>query len=98
MNSICSISDRAHHENWTSHQWIGVIGQDFANINFGIEHDSVSNTLNRGDESHSVATLSRMFSANETWFCIKTLLLAHIKVIQIYCVSKSQHLVRRQQF
>ena len=30
------------------------------------------------------------FFANETWFCIKSLLLAHITVIQIYCVSKGQ--------
>ncbi len=28
--------------------------------------------------------------AGETWFCIKSLLLAHITVIQIYCVSKGQ--------
>jgi hypothetical protein len=31
-----------------------------------------------------------MFFAEETWFCIKSLLLAHITVIQIYCVSKGQ--------
>jgi hypothetical protein len=30
------------------------------------------------------------FFANETWFCIKSLLLAHITVSQIYCVSKGQ--------
>jgi hypothetical protein len=28
MNTIQSISDRAHHENWTSHQRIGAIAQD----------------------------------------------------------------------
>ena len=31
-----------------------------------------------------------IFFADETWFCIKSLLLAHITVIQIYCVSKGQ--------
>jgi hypothetical protein len=33
------------------------------------------------------------FFANKTWFCIKSLLLAHIAVIQIYCVmdNKSIH-------
>jgi len=63
MYTICSISDRARHENWTSHQRIGVIAQDSANINSGIEHVYVSNTLKGGDESHSIATLSRMFQA-----------------------------------
>ena len=28
--------------------------------------------------------------ADKTWFCIKSLLLAHIMVIQIYCVMKGQ--------
>jgi hypothetical protein len=63
MNTIRSISDRARLENWTSHQRIGAIAQDSANINSGIEHDYVSNALKGGDESHSVATLSRMFQA-----------------------------------
>ena len=63
MNTICSISDRARRENWTSNQQIGAIAQDSANINSGIEHDYVTNTLKGGDESHSIATLSRMFSA-----------------------------------
>jgi hypothetical protein len=63
MNTIHSISDRARLENWTSHQRIGAIAQDSANINTGTEHDYVSNTLKGGDESHSVATLSRMFQA-----------------------------------
>ena len=62
MNTIRSISDRARRENWTSNQRIGAIAQDSANINSGIEHDYVTNTLKGGDESHSVATLSRMFS------------------------------------
>ena len=61
MNTIRSISDRAHRENWTSNQRIGAIAQDSANINSGIEHDYVTNTLKGGDESHSIATLSRMF-------------------------------------
>ena len=63
MNTIQSISDRAHRENWTSHQRIGAIAQDSANINSGIEHNYVSNTLKGGDESHCIATLSRMFNA-----------------------------------
>ena len=60
MNTIRSISDRADREGWTCHQRIGVIAQDSANINAGIEHDYVTNTLKGGDESHSVAILSRM--------------------------------------
>jgi hypothetical protein len=63
MNTICSISDRARCENWTSHQWIGALAQDSANINSGIEHDYVTNTLKGGDESHSITTLSLMFQA-----------------------------------
>ena len=30
------------------------------------------------------------FFANKTWFCIKSLLLAHIAVIQIYCVMDNK--------
>ena len=30
------------------------------------------------------------FFANETWFCIKSLLLGHAAVIQIYCVIKGE--------
>ena len=63
MNTIQSISDHAHRENWTSHQRIRAITQDSANINSGIEHDYVSNTLTGGDKSHCIATLSRMFNA-----------------------------------
>ena len=33
MNTICSISNPARRENWTSHQRIGEIAQDSANIN-----------------------------------------------------------------
>ena len=40
MNTIQSISDCAHRENWTSHQRIGAIAQDSANINSGIEHEA----------------------------------------------------------
>jgi hypothetical protein len=63
MNAICSISDHACCENWTSHQRIGVIAQDSANINSGIKHNYMTNTLMGGDKSHSVATLLRMFQA-----------------------------------
>jgi hypothetical protein len=61
MNTIQSIGKRARQESWTSHQHIGAIAQDSANINSGIEHNYVSNTLKGGNESHSVATLSGMF-------------------------------------
>ncbi len=63
MNTICSISDHACRENWTSHQRIGAIAQDSANINSGIKHNYVTNTLKGGDESHSITTLLRMFQA-----------------------------------
>jgi hypothetical protein len=63
MNTICSISDPAHCENWMSHQRIGAIAQDSANINSGNEHDYVMNTLKGGNKSHSIATLSWMFQA-----------------------------------
>jgi hypothetical protein len=63
MNTTQSISDRAHRENWTSHQRIGAIAQDSTNINSGIQHDYVSNTLKGGDKSHCIATLSWMFNA-----------------------------------
>jgi hypothetical protein len=63
IHTIQSISDCTHCENWTSHQRIGAIAQDSANINSGIEHNYVSNTLKGGDESHHIATLSRMFIA-----------------------------------
>jgi hypothetical protein len=72
MNTIQSISKRSHQESWTSHQRIGTIAQDSTNTNSGIEHDNVSNTLNGGNKSHSIATLSGMFCAlaqkvKDTW-------------------------------
>ncbi len=72
MHTIQSIGERARQEGWTSHQRIGAIAQDSANINSGIKHDYVSNTLKGGDESHSVASLSGMFCAlaqkmKDTW-------------------------------
>ncbi len=63
MHTIRRISERARQEGWTSHQRIGAIAQDSANINSGIEHDYVSNMLNGGDESHRVASLSGMCCA-----------------------------------
>ena len=63
MHTIQSIGERAHQEGWTSHQRIGAIAQDSANINSGIEHDYVSNMLKGGDESHRVASLSGMCCA-----------------------------------
>jgi hypothetical protein len=62
MNTNQSISDRAHQEGWTSHQRVGAIAQDLANINLGVEHNHVTNALKRGDKSH-VTTLSQMFQA-----------------------------------
>ena len=38
MNTIQIISDCAHRENWMSHQCIGAIAQDPANINSQNEH------------------------------------------------------------
>jgi hypothetical protein len=35
------------------------------------------------------------FFANKTWFCIKSLLLAHITVIQLYCVMKGESISPR---
>jgi hypothetical protein len=37
-----------------------------------------------------------IFFANETWFCIKSLLLAHITVIQIYCVMDNKSISPRR--
>ncbi len=30
------------------------------------------------------------YFADETWFCVKSLLLAHVRVIQIYCITKGK--------
>ena len=30
------------------------------------------------------------FFANETWFCIKSLLLGHVTAIEIFCVRKGE--------
>jgi hypothetical protein len=73
MNTICSISDHARCEHWTSHQRIGVIAQDSANINSGIKHDYVTYTLKGGDKLHSIARMqngmktSRMYSRTLFW-------------------------------
>jgi hypothetical protein len=37
--------------------------EDSANINLRMEHDHITNMLKGGYESHSIATLSRMFQA-----------------------------------
>ena len=55
MNTIPSISVCAHGENWSSHQQIGAIAQDSANISSGIEHDYVANIIFTMD-------ISRQFS------------------------------------
>jgi hypothetical protein len=36
------------------------------------------------------------FFANETWFCIQLLLLAHVTVIQMHCVSKGNESISPQ--
>ena len=43
------------------HQRTGVLAQDSANINAGIEHDYVTNKLVGGDESHRLGNLTHMF-------------------------------------
>jgi hypothetical protein len=35
-------------------------------------------------------SMDTFFLAEKTWFCIKSLLLAHITVIKIYCVLKGK--------
>jgi hypothetical protein len=35
-------------------------------------------------------TTKYIFFADETWFCIKTLLLGHVMAIQIYCVEQGE--------
>ena len=42
-----------------------------------------------------VTKLENPFRLYETWFCIKSLLLAHITVIQIYCVMKGESISPR---
>ena len=56
-----TIRDRADKEGWSEHARTGCIGFDSANINPGMEHDYVSNTLSGGDESHRLSSLSQMF-------------------------------------
>ncbi len=56
MSTIQPISDRACWEMWPSHQQVGAIAQDMANINSGI-HYHITNMLKGGNKSHSVALL-----------------------------------------
>ncbi len=42
----------------------------------------------RVEEKH--ATAYNFFANDETWFCIKLLLLDHITIIQLYCVIKGE--------
>jgi hypothetical protein len=39
----------------------------------------------KGEACHRI-----QFFANETWFCIKSLLLGHVAVMHIYCVIKGE--------
>ena len=59
--TIRTMGERAEQEKWTPHQRTGVLGQDSCNLNAGIEHDYVTNTLVGGDESHRLGDLSHMF-------------------------------------
>ena len=40
---------------------MGCIGEDSANVKYGMEHDHVKNKIIGGDESHKIGTLSQMF-------------------------------------
>ncbi len=51
MNTIWSIGNCAQLEHWIHHQRTGVIARDLANINAGIEHDYITNTLKGGDKT-----------------------------------------------
>lgn len=61
INNLKRMKERADKEDWTENQRKGCVGFDSANINSGIQHDYVSNTLVGGDESHSLTSLSKMF-------------------------------------
>jgi len=61
INNLKRMKERADKEDWTENQRKGCVGFDSANVNSGIQHDYVSNTLVGGDESHSLTSLSKMF-------------------------------------
>jgi hypothetical protein len=63
MTTVQSLGDCACHEKWSSHQRIGVIAQDSANIKTRIEHDYKLNKLKGGEKTHSIITLTQMFQA-----------------------------------
>jgi hypothetical protein len=46
----------------------------------------------RVEEKHATAY---NFFADETWFCIKSLLLGHVTVIQLYCVMKDESIIQK---
>ena len=46
----------------------------------------------RVEEKHATAY---NFFADETWFCIKSLLLGHVTVIQLYCLMKGESISPR---
>ena len=54
---------------------------------------STLNWFSKWKKAHDTRVLAEdatefNFFADETWFCIKALLLAHVGAIQIYCVEK----------
>ncbi len=55
MNTIQSISNRAHQEGLTSHQQVGAL-QDLSNINSGIEQDHITSTLKGNPADKKVST------------------------------------------
>ncbi|KAL7533595.1 hypothetical protein ACHAXR_005333 [Thalassiosira sp. AJA248-18] len=61
IDTIRCIGERAKRDKWTKHQQTGVLAQDSANVNAGIQHDYVSNTLVGLDESHRLGNLTHMF-------------------------------------
>jgi len=44
------------------------------------------------EEKHATAY---NFFADETWFCIKSLLLGHVTIIQLYCVMRARVLAHK---
>jgi hypothetical protein len=77
INTIWSIHKHARHKKWMRHQRIGVVAQDFSNINASVEHDYVSNMIKGGDQTHCLATLSPciLIGATSLVLCNLSLLL-----------------------
>ena len=61
VDTVKDIGERSNQEEWTLHQRTGVLANDSADINDGIEHDYVTHELVGGDESHCLENLTHMF-------------------------------------